>query len=119
MVKRYETENVIETLGESYEYTRSLLNVKIDQAKLEITEKVSTTISEMVTVGVLFSILSLTMVFACIALAFYIGSLLESNAIGFAAVALLLLCVSLGFYAFRRQLITSPVIRFIIRKIYE
>ncbi|GAB5555710.1 MAG: hypothetical protein Sapg2KO_53010 [Saprospiraceae bacterium] len=108
-----------ESLGQSTTYLKSLIEVKVDQAKLQAIEKSSKVISSLFTVLVIGATAGLSALFGFIALAIYLGQLLQNAALGFLAVAGLLLLITGCFYLFKRQLITNPIITYIIQLIYE
>lgn len=108
-----------ESLGQSTTYLKSLIEVKVDQAKLQAVERSSKVISSLFTVLVIGATAGLTALFGFLALAIYVGQILDNLPLGFLSVAGLLLVITLCFYQLRRHLITNPVISYIIQLIYE
>lgn len=84
---------------------------RIDLVKLHVVEKLSKiTAGFAVKMGVLY-LLFFALTFLSLAMAFFLGSLLDSNTLGFLAVAMLYLMVALIFYAMRRKLVEKPIIK--------
>lgn len=108
-----------ESLGQSTTYLKSLIEVKVDQTKLQAIEKSSKVISSLFTVLVIGATAGLTALFGFIALAIYLGQLFQNAALGFLAVAGILLLITGCFFLLKRQLITNPIITYIIQLIYE
>lgn len=109
---------VAETLGASTEYAKALLQTKVDQIKLEAVEKGTKTISTLFIF--FFTGLGIcgALFFGFFALAIYLGQVLDSNVLGFSCVGGIILLLTLLLYAFRRQLITTPVFRQLAQIIY-
>jgi hypothetical protein len=110
---------LMESLGQSTEYIKSLIEVKVDQAKLNAVERSSRVISSLLTLVMVGITVGLTALFGFIALAIYLGKLLESASLGFLVVAGILFIITAFFYLLRRRLFTNPVIGYIIQLIYE
>ncbi|MCB0643681.1 MAG: phage holin family protein [Phaeodactylibacter sp.] len=114
-----QSESLLESAGQTYEYLRALTEVKIDQAKLELVERSSKTVSALITLLVIGTMALLALIFAFLSLAIYLGTLTGSFELGFGLVAGFILLLAGGLYLLRRSLITNPIISFIIKKIYE
>jgi len=91
------------------------IEVKLDLIRLHAAENLSRISSNIATMAIIGYLLFFIILFISFAAAFYIGSLLDSNELGF-------LCVS-GFYTlllflfliFRKQIVERPVIKAIVR----
>lgn len=114
-----ENSPITESLGQSTTYLKSLIEVKVDQVKLQAIESSSKVVSSLLTVLVIGATAGLTALFGFLALAIYLGQILDSVALGFLAVAGLLLLLTFCFYLLRRRIITNPIISYIIQLIYE
>ena len=110
---------ITESLGQSTTYLKSLLELKIDQVKLKAAERSSKVISSLFTVMVIGATAALSALFGFLALAFYLGQILDSQILGFLSVAGILLSLTFCFYLLRRFLIINPIIAYIIQIIYE
>lgn len=110
---------ILESLGETSEYIKALVEVKIDQVKLEAVDKGSRVASSVLTLVVVGVTLVLTLIFAFMALGFFLGTLLDSNALGFLAVTILMLGLSLLFYKLRDTFFTKPIVSFLSGLIYN
>lgn len=114
-----EPASLVELTGFVYEYLRSYVDVKADQAKLEVVERLSKTASALFRLLIVGTMGLLAAVFGLIALAFYIGSQTGSLTLGFGLVAGVFVLLGVLLHLLRRPLLTNPIIEFIIRKIYE
>jgi len=114
-----EPESLLESTGFVYEYLRSFIEVKADQAKLEVVERLSKIASALLRLLIVGTMGLLAGIFALITLAFYIASLTGSLTLGFGIVAGIFLLLGILLHLLRRPLISNPIIEFIIRKIYE
>ncbi len=100
-----------ENLSEMKEEFKEYVENRIDLVKLHVVEKLSKiTAGFAVKMGVLY-LLFFALTFLSLAMAFFLGSLLESNTLGFLAVAMLYLVVAIVFYAMRHQLVEKPIIK--------
>lgn len=110
---------ILESLGETSEYVKALVELKIDQVKLDVVEKSSKVASSLLTLIVVGVTVVLTLIFAFIALGFFLGSLFNSNALGFLSVTLLMLGLTFLFYKMRDTLFTKPIVSFLSDLIYN
>jgi uncharacterized membrane protein YqjE len=94
---------------------RLLIEKKIELYMIEFVEKFSNGFSKLLASIVSFLVFLLGITFALFAAAFFIGELLDSYALGFSAVAVLILIVGLVVYLLSPELIESGVKNRIIR----
>jgi Flp pilus assembly protein TadB len=99
-----------DNLSEMKEEFREYVEHQINLTKLHMVETLSKlTAGFAVKLGVLY-LLFFAILCISLAMAFFIGSLLESNGLGFAVVALMYVILALLFYALRRSLVEKPII---------
>lgn len=84
---------------------------RITFTKLHVVESLSKFSSGFaVKLGVLY-LLFFALMFISLALAFFLGNLLDSNTLGFTIVALIYSLLALIFYAMRRKWVEKPIIK--------
>ena len=82
-----ETDELLEDVGESIGYIQEFVGQEIESVKLEVAEKLSIASSTVITGVVLATLGGFFIIFIAIALGFYLGSVLQSNALGFLIVS--------------------------------
>lgn len=117
--KDTETDLLLEDMGESLGYIQEFVSQEIESVKLEVAEKLSIASSSVITGVALTTLGAFFMLFATIALGFYLGALLQSNALGFLIVSSLFLVLLLIVYLFRKTLITDRVVTAVIHLIFD
>jgi hypothetical protein len=110
---------LIETFGESLGYLRAYLDQKTEYVQLEITEKTAIGTASMITFFVVGGLLLLVLFFAGLALGYFLGTLWESFALGYLAVAGGFLFLLLSVYWLRRPLMVNPALRHILKTLNE
>ncbi|MCF0182831.1 MAG: hypothetical protein HUK01_00645 [Bacteroidaceae bacterium] len=80
-------------------------------ALISVAEKGTVILSMLIIVCVLFVLASIAVAFLLMGLANYIGELTGSVAMGYAAVALIIVVLTAIFYAMRTQLVVNPIAR--------
>ena len=84
---------------------------RITLTKLHVVESLSKLSAGFaVKLGVLY-LLFFALIFISLALAFFLGSLFESNTLGFTLVALVYLLLALIFYGMRHKWVEKPIIK--------
>lgn len=114
-----ETDILFENLGEGFGYVQEFVSQEIDSFKLEIAEKLSIASSSVITSVVLTALGGFFVIFAAIALGFYLGSLLNSNALGFLIVSSIFLVLLVIIFIFKKSLITDRVVTAVIHLIFD
>lgn len=117
--KQSEKDILMEDLGESLGYVQSFISQEVESVKLDLAEKVSIASSSVITGLVMASVGTLVMVFLAIGLGFYLGTVFQSNALGFALVSGFFLLLLLIFYIFRKVLITDRVVTAVIHLFFD
>lgn len=88
---------------------RLLIEKRVELYVIELGENLSRSVAKAIGSLVSITIFGLALVFALIALAFFVGEVLDSTAAGFAVVAALLLVVGLVVYLLSPELIESKL----------
>jgi hypothetical protein len=91
------------------------IEVKLDLIRLHTAENISRIFSNVATIAVIAYLLFLIVLFISFATGFYIGSLLDSNEIGFLCVAGFYTLLLILFLVLRKQIVERPVIKAVVR----
>ena len=91
------------------------IEVKLDLIRLHTAENLSRIFSNVATIAVIGYLLFFIILFISFAAGYYIGSLLDSNELGFLCVAGFYTLLLILFLAFRKQIVERPVIKAIVR----
>jgi hypothetical protein len=94
------------------------IEVKLDLIRLHTAENLSRIFSNVATIAVIGYLLFFIILFISFAAGFYIGSLLDSNELGFLCIAGFYTLLLLLFLAFRKQIVEQPVIKAIVRLLF-
>ncbi|PHN06384.1 phage holin family protein [Flavilitoribacter nigricans] len=114
-----ETDVLMEDVGESIGYIQGFISQEVESVKLEVAEKISIASSTVITSVVLTALGGFVAIFASIALAFYIGTRLNSNALGFLIVSGIFLALLFIVYLFRKTLITDKIVTAVIHLFFD
>lgn len=88
---------------------RDYVKAEIDLVRIELTEKLSDILATVVTRFVLYIAFILPVIFAFLALGYYLSELLDSKALGFLAVTGVMIILLLLLFALRKPLIKGPI----------
>ncbi len=91
------------------------IEVKLDLIRLHTAENLSRIFSNVATIAVIGYLLFFIILFISIAAGYYIGSLLDSNELGFLCVAGFYSLLLVLFLVFRKKIVERPVIKAIVR----
>ena len=91
------------------------IEVKLDLIRLHTAENLSRIFSNVAAVLVIGYLLFFIILFVSFAGGLYIGSLLNSNELGFLCIAGFFALLLILFLAFRKQIVERPVIKAIVR----
>jgi len=91
------------------------IEVKLDLIRLHTAENLSRIFSNVASIAVIGYLLFFIILFISFAGGYYIGSLLDSNELGFLCVAGFYALLLILFLAFRKQIVERPVIKAIVR----
>lgn len=105
--------------GENYEYVRTIVENKVELAKIDLAEKTSAVVGSFVLYTVLSVIGVMFFVTLLIMLAVYLSTVFGSVFIGIAASSGILLLVGIAFYYFRKVAIYNPITNVILNNIVE
>lgn len=106
-------------LNELVQDLRKYFESRIEYAKLDVTEKTVRIISFFITVFLLTLIIFPFFLFLSFALAYFVGQLLNSTALGFLIVAGGFLILGSLVIALRNPLIKKPVLKAMVKMIFE
>ena len=110
-----EIDELMYKTGETVEYAKQYVDQQKQLVKLDVAEKSAQIISSVVmgVVGLM------VLLFASLALAFFLGDVFDSIALGFLVVTLIYAIVALVVNAMKRKLVTNPVLSAVITKFFD
>lgn len=111
------SEEILENAGETVEYARQYAQQQVEYFRLEVAERLSKAMATVVTTVAVVLFVTVVLMLLSVAGALYLGSLWASNALGFLFVAGIYLVAMIIFLIFRRQLVTNPVLTFILKSV--
>jgi hypothetical protein len=91
------------------------IEVKLDLIRLHTAENLSRIFSNVATIAVIGYLLFFIILFISLAAGYYIGSLLDSNELGFLCMAGFYTLLLILFLASRKQIVERPVIKAMVR----
>lgn len=113
------TDEILASAGETFEYARHYIKQQGDYIRLEAAERISRTTSAMVTALVLGIFSMLVIIMLSLAAAFWLASKIGSYAEAFLLVSAIY-CVMGGItYLFRRQLVTRPTLKLMLNAFFD
>ena len=111
--------DLLETAGESFEFANQYVQKRIDLLKLEGAEKLAKSTSSIITVAVIAFLATMVAIMLSIAVGFWLGQMLGSNALAFLIITGVYALFALVVYFFKRQLITNPVLSTMIKSMFD
>ncbi len=114
-----EVDQILENTGMVTEYSRMYIDKQKRLLKLDIAEKSAKVGSSLITTVALALVVSFLVLFLSVTVAFSLGALWESYALGFLAVTGFYLLVTFVILVFKRNLITNPVLNAIVKNFLE
>ena len=91
------------------------IEVKLDLIRLHTAENLSRIFSNVATIAIIGYLVFFIIFFISFAAGFFIGSLLDSNELGFLCVAGFYTLLLILFLVFRKQIVERPVIKAMVR----
>ena len=113
------TDQLLESLGETYGYVRHYIEQRIDLLRLEAAERSSQAIASLITLIVIILLFIILIAMLSITAALFIGKALGGDyAMGFLIMSGIYLLVAWLIYLFRHPLVTNPVLSMVIAKLF-
>ena len=113
----------MKTLGEEItdwkEYISDYVSSQSELFKLRLVDKLTTLFSSIINKIVVITFLLLIMFFTSVALAIYIGEILESASLGFLCVSGIYLLMMCAFLIFKQSLVERNVIKALLDFVFE
>jgi ABC-type multidrug transport system fused ATPase/permease subunit len=100
-------------------HIKNYIQTEIEIIKLNFAEKVSKILSNFLAIIILIWVLLLSILFASISLAFFIGERLGKMSIGFLVVSLIYLLIAMVSWYLRERLIRIPILNGILRQLFD
>ncbi len=113
------TDEVLASAGETFEYARHYIKQQGDYIRLEAAERISKTTSAMVTAMVLSIFSLLVLIMLSLAAAFWLGGVLGSYAEAFLIVSVAYCLLGALVYLFRQQLVTKPTLKLMLNAFFD
>lgn len=101
------------------DHTRDYLNTRVDQAKLALAERSSGVMARIIAVSVVSVVFGISLMFASIAAAWWLGHSWGRVWLGFLAVAGFYFVVAWIVWAARERLIRIPIMNSIIHQLFK
>ena len=102
-----------------FDHAREYVNIRADEVKLAIAEKVSAVMAMVIATAVVNIIFLLCLIFASAAGAFALGLWLKSYWLGFLLVAAFYFLTGLLVWAAKERMIRVPIMNAIIRQLFK
>ncbi|MBN9385595.1 MAG: phage holin family protein [Chitinophagaceae bacterium] len=102
-----------------FDHTREYINIRVEEAKLAVAERVSTVMAMVIAATVVNIIFLLCLIFASAAGAIAIGTWLKSYWLGFLLVAVFYFLAGLLVWVAKERLIRVPIMNAIIRQLFK
>jgi hypothetical protein len=100
-------------------HIKDYIQTEIELIKLNFAEKLSKVLSNFLAIIILIWVLLLSILFASISLAFFIGERIGKMSIGFFIVSLIYLLIAIVSWYLRERLIRIPILNGILRQLFD
>jgi len=100
-------------------HIKEYIQTEIELIKLNFAEKLSKILSNFLAIIILIWILLLSILFASISLAFFIGEKIGKMSIGFFIVSLIYLLIAMVSWYLRERFIRIPILNGILRQLFD
>lgn len=114
-----DTEHLLESAGETAEYIREYVKLQVDYLRLDIAERLAKVISALFATLAIAALGLLALMMVMVALAFYLGNLWGSYALGFLCVGGFYVVLAVLVVLFKDRLVTNPLLTSIIRAFFK
>jgi hypothetical protein len=101
------------------DHTRDYLNTRVDEAKLTVAERSSAVIARIIAASVASLVFGVSLIFASVAAALWLGNSWGRVWLGFAAVAGFYFIAGLIVWSARERLIRIPIMNSIIDQLFK
>ncbi len=101
------------------EEIKDYLDLKYDLVRLDLIEKIVIITSILFTITVILIVVPMIIFFFSIALALFLGDVLGQDFYGFLLVGSIITLFAILLLAFRRKIITNPILKILLRSIFN
>ncbi len=115
MKKNKISKELVVLIDEIKEY----LDLKYDLVRLDLIEKIVIISSIIFTITVILIVVPMIIFFFSIALALFLGDVLGQDFYGFLLVGSIITLFTIILLAFRRKIITNPILKVLLRSIFN
>ena len=110
---------LLATAGETIAYAEDYIETRIDMVKLEVADKGTRVAAQTITYVICATLGLFALSALSIALAFWLGALLDSVALGFLIVGLIYLVIAAIVFALRETLLEKPILHALIANLFK
>lgn len=114
-----DTEQFLETAGETAEYARQYVKLQFDYLRLETAEKLAKTASSLVSMLVMGALGLLALSMLSLAAGYYLGEVWDSYPLAFLAVGGFYILLALLVLLFKKRMLTDPLLHSFIRSFFD
>lgn len=114
-----DTEQLLESAGETAEYIREYVKLQVDLFRLEMAERIAKVASALVAILAIAALGLLALLMLMLAAAFYLGNLWGSYALGFLCVGGFYILLAVLVVLFKERWLTNPLLTNIIRAFFK
>jgi hypothetical protein len=100
-------------------HIKEYIQTEIELIKLNFAEKLSKILSNFLAIIILIWVLLLSILFASISLAFFIGEKIGKMSVGFFIVSLIYLLIAMVSWYLRERFIRIPILNGILRQLFD
>ncbi|NNC93921.1 MAG: phage holin family protein [Chitinophagales bacterium] len=112
-------QDLFENAGESFEYGKLYIQKQLQLLRLETSERIAKSASNLIALGVVAAFVFLALVMFTIAVGFWLTSILGSEVTAFFIVSGFYLLLAGIVYIFKNNLITNPVLNIVLDSILD
>jgi len=114
-----DTEQLLESAGETAEYIREYVKLQVDMFRLEMAERIAKVVSALVATLAIAALGLFALLMLMLAAAFYLGNLWGSYALGFLCVGGVYVLLAVLVVLFKERWLTNPLLTNIIRAFFK
>lgn len=111
--------DLLSTAGETLAYAEDYLDTRIELVKLTVAEKGAESGAKLLTIVILAVVGAFAASCFTIALALWLGELMDSLPLGFVVVGVGYLIAAAILFIFREAILTTPLLRAFIKQIFK
>ena len=111
--------DILSTAGETLAYAEDYLDTRIELIKLSVAEKGAQSGANVLAIAIVGVIALFALGCFTIALSIWLGSLVESLALGFLIVGVIYVVIAVLLFLLRETLLATPILRALITQLFK